>query len=74
MSDALRPDGKPFVRDTRENCPRYVVEDDDEGRVVVLNQFTGASEIVSKTRPYSEEDLVFAYCALRRREHKGFPA
>lgn len=71
MADALRPDGKPFVTDKRNAVPRYVVETDSEGRTVVLNQFTGMSQVVSETEAYEDNDLYVAYNLLRRGEFEA---
>ena len=68
MADMLRPDGRPFVTDKRGAVPRYVIEDDAEGRVVLMNQFTGAFEVIAEKRPYREADARTAYFALRKRE------
>lgn len=72
MSAMLRPDGRPFVTDNRNRVPRYVVEEDHEERVVVLNQFTGVFEVVAESAPYSETDLRVAYFALRKRERDAY--
>jgi hypothetical protein len=64
----LRPDGKPFVTDSRNAVPRYVVEDDEDGMAAIVNQFTGAREIVGP-RPYPEEALTAAYFMLRSNEN-----
>ena len=70
MADMLRPDGKPFVTDKRNAVPVYVVEDDEDGTVLVRNQFSGDYEIVGG-RPYSEGALRAAYFMLRKREAKS---
>lgn len=68
MADMLRPDGRPFITDNRTRVPRYVIEDDAEGRPVVLNQFTCEFEVIAETRPYSEGAVRAAGVALRKRE------
>lgn len=69
MADMLRPDGKPFVTDERNAVPRYVVERDKDNRVILLNQFTGAFELVGDgTRPYSKDALRVAFLSLREQE------
>ena len=73
MADMLRPDGKPFVTDNRTRVPRYVIEDDDdEGRPVVMNQFTCEFEVIAETRPYSEGASRDAWVALRKREMDAY--
>ena len=67
MADMLRPDGKPFVTDNRSAIPVYVIEDDEQGRAVVMNQFTGAAEIIGP-RPYSDDAMLAAYFSLRHKE------
>jgi hypothetical protein len=69
MADTLRSNGKPFVTDSRNAVPRYVVEDDEYRTAVIVNQFTGAREIVG-ARPYSEKALKAAYFMLRKQERK----
>ena len=70
MTGALRPDGKPFVFDNRGKCPRYVVEDDEDGTAMVVNQFTGNSEVVGG-RPYSKEALQAALGLLIRADFRA---
>jgi hypothetical protein len=72
MADMLRPDGRPFVTDNRSAVPRYVIEDDAEGRVIVMNQFTGEFETVAEKRPYREADARTAFFALRKREMDAY--
>lgn len=67
MTSTLRPDGRPFEFDTRGKCPRYVVEDDEDGTAILMNQFTGEFEVVGG-RPYTEAALRAAHGMLRRRE------
>jgi hypothetical protein len=70
MADMLRPDGRPFVTDKRGAVPRYVVEDDEDGTVLVRNQFTGRYEIVG-SRPYTEEALRVAHALLLRNDYRA---
>lgn len=50
MTEDRRPDGKPFVFDSRGKAPRYVIEDGEDGEVLT-NQFTGKSvKIEARTR------------------------
>jgi hypothetical protein len=70
MTDILRPDGRPFVTDKRGAVPRYVVEDDEDGTVLVRNQFSGSYEIVG-SRPYTEEDLRVAHALLLRNDYRA---
>lgn len=68
MADMLRPDGKPFVTDNRNAIPRYVVELDGQGRVVVRNQFTCVSVVVSETKEHTHDQLRAAMERLRMKE------
>ena len=70
MTGALRPDGKPFVFDPRGKCPRYVIEDDEHGTALVVNQFTGWSEVIGG-RPYSKDALRAAHALLLRNEWRA---
>lgn len=72
MADMLRSDGRPFVTDNHTRVPRYVIEDDAEGRPVVMNQFTGEFEVIAETRPCSEGALRAACIALRKREADAY--
>ena len=51
-----RDDGKPFVKDSRGAIPKFVVEDDDEGVAILINQFTLESEVIGE-RPIPHYDL-----------------
>ena len=68
MADMLRPDGKPFVTDNRNAIPRYVVELDGQGRVVVRNQFTCVSVVASETKEHTRDQVRAAMERLRMKE------
>ena len=68
MADMLRPDGKPFVTDNRNAIPRYVVELDGQGRVVVRNQFTCVSVVASETKEHTRDPVRAAMERLRMKE------
>lgn len=68
MADMLRPDGKPFVTDNRNAIPRYVVELDGQGRVVVRNQFTCVSVVASETKEHTHDQVRAAMERLRMKE------
>ena len=68
MADMLRPDGKPFVTDERKAIPRYVVELDGQERLVVRNQFTCVSVVVSETKEHAHEQVRAAMERLRMKE------
>ena len=67
MSDIFRKDGKPFVKDNRNAVPTYVVENDDEGDAIFINQFSGLWVKIGQ-RPYSKAMLREACLALKRKE------
>ena len=68
MADMLRPDGKPFVTDNRNAIPRYVVELDGQGRVVVRHQFTCVSVVASETKEHTRDQVRAAMERLRMKE------
>ena len=68
MADMLRKDGKPFVTDERNAVPRYVVELDGQERLVVRNQFTCGSVVVSETKEHTHEQVRAAMERLRMKE------
>ena len=68
MADMLRKDGKPFVTDERNAVPKYVVELDGQGRLVVRNQFTCVSVVVSETKEHTHDQLRAAMERLRMKE------
>jgi hypothetical protein len=67
MSKDVRLDGRPFVRDRRGAVPRYVIEDNEGGMAVIINQFSGASEVIGP-RPFARESLRIAIIALHNRK------
>ena len=68
MADMLRKDGKPFVTDERNATPRYVVELDEQERLVVRNQFTCVSVVASETKEHTHEQVRAAMERLRMKE------
>ena len=69
MAEMLRPDGKPFVIDERNRVPKYVMELDEQDRLVVRNQFTFVSVVVSETKEYTLGQVRAAMERLRMKEH-----
>jgi hypothetical protein len=64
--EQLRPDGKPFVFDNRGRCPRTTIENDDQGRAILVNQFNGESVLIG-VRPYTDAQLKTAVVRLTKK-------
>jgi hypothetical protein len=62
--EQLRPDGKPFVFDNRGRCPRTVIENNDHGQAILMNQFTGESLLIEE-RPFATQGLRRAVARLQ---------
>ena len=60
-----RCDGKQFIKDKRGAIPHYVVEDNEEGNSIIVNQFTGDKEVIGG-RPYSKNELRRAWLLLHK--------
>lgn len=65
-AEQLRRDGKPWVFDNHGRAPRTVIENDDQGRAVLVNQFNGESVLIG-SRPYTDAQLKTAAVRLTKK-------
>ena len=57
MSNSIptRDDGKPFALDKRGTIPKFIIENDEEGVAILVNQFTLDYEVIGE-RPIRQDD------------------
>ena len=56
---------KDLIRDKRGSVPIYVITNDEDGKAIVLNQFTGRAETIGE-RPFSTKELRAAMARIYR--------